>query len=116
MTLQTPADDPQLRVTHPAGPIPASAYDVELADTFADPVWRDAALAVISTFGEAGEPFTVDDVRPIVGDPPGSRNAWGGVFRAARRDGIIRKTGRVLPSATASRHGSLVTEWIGAAA
>jgi hypothetical protein len=94
--------------------VPAGAYDgAERADANAEDPWRRAALSEIEALAASGCEFTADDVRAKVGEPDHSAR-WGGAFLSARRAGLIKPTGTVRPSATASRHASLVRVWIGA--
>jgi hypothetical protein len=95
--------------------VPAGAYvGPELADENAESMWRREALAQIEFLASTGREFTADDVRQAVGEPD-IANRWGGVFLAARRAGLIEPTGQVRPSATTSRHASLVRVWKGSA-
>jgi hypothetical protein len=74
--------------------------------------WRSAADQAIVALANKREPFTADDVRELVGDPPNHPNAMGARFLDAVRAGIIRQVGRSLP-VRASRHASSVGLWIG---
>ncbi|MFW6077939.1 MAG: hypothetical protein ACOC71_09300 [Hyphomicrobiales bacterium] len=92
--------------------IPDGAYDgAQQADDNAEAGWREQALREIETMARSRIPFTADDVRERVGSPD-HPNRWGGVFLAARRAGLIEVV-NVRPSATPSRHASLVRVWRG---
>ena len=49
-------------------------------------------MSLIMTITANGEEVTAEDVREWIGDPP-SPNAFGAVFMAACRSGLIVKTG-----------------------
>lgn len=57
-----------------------------------------------------GQQFTAEHVRDSVGDPPGSGNSMGPVFRAAARDGLITCTG-FTTSTRPDAHGRALRTW-----
>jgi hypothetical protein len=65
---------------------------MDKADKGASDEWRDAADAVIRALALSGKPFTAEDVRDFVGDPPRS-NAIGARFMSALRSGMIVRDG-----------------------
>lgn len=98
-----------------------SLFGVELRDAGVSSVsghtpgeWRSAADRAIVELANKRDPFTAEDVRAVVGDPPNHPNAMGARFLDAARAGIIRQVGRQLP-ARPSRHASSVGVWIGVA-
>lgn len=73
-----------------------------------DAVWdlnSSPALAKLASQGD----FSADNLRALVG-LPSSRNRVGGLFRRAKRDGLIVEVAAT-PSAAASRRGGLVRIW-----
>jgi hypothetical protein len=74
--------------------------------------WRAEALEAIALCAAAGEPFTAEDIRAIVGDPPHHHNAFGAAFALCARRGIIRKVG-YRKATRASLHATELAEWIG---
>lgn len=85
---------------------------VARADLNADREWRSIAYeAVVACAGRG--PFTADDVWAILDYHDASTHepaALGPVFRRAAADGLIVKTGRLVPSRLTRRHRDL-TEW-----
>ncbi|MCA8950229.1 MAG: DUF4118 domain-containing protein [Planctomycetes bacterium] len=82
--------------------------------------WRTAVDDVLVGLAKAGEPFTITDVRATaaalgIGEPEHA-NAWGAVVTAAKRRGLIAKTGRLLRSEREGRNAGLIAEWVGVAA
>lgn len=76
------------------------------------PRWADLALEAIKAFAaRIGRPFTTEDFRQsaLVPDPR-HPNAWGAVFNAASRRGVIRQVGFTRPSNVKS-HASVVMTW-----
>jgi hypothetical protein len=76
--------------------------------------WRSACDRAILEFARKREPFTAEDVRRIVGDPPNHPNAMGARFLEAVRSGVIRRVDRATP-ARPSRHASSFSLWVGVA-
>lgn len=67
----------------------------------ASPGWLDGARVALKRYLQAhpGETFICERVRGWAEDleliePAANERAWGHVFRAASRDGLIRKTGQ----------------------
>ncbi len=58
--------------------------------------WKDAALAIIKAMASSGMTFHAEDVRGLVGDPPNHPNAFGAVFNAAAKTGLIIRIGDVM--------------------
>ena len=79
--------------------------------------WKRCVSMVISDLARVGVTFTGDNVRQVAAaknvPEPHHPNAWGAAISAAAKAKRIRKTGRYLPSAIASRHGAMVAEWVG---
>jgi hypothetical protein len=71
--------------------------------------WAGKAEAAIRWM-EKGWRFSADDVRALVGHPPGHGDAFGGVFRNARRAGLIRAIGYTT-SSRPKAHGRVLREW-----
>lgn len=64
-----------------------------------------------------GQPFTSEDITDTVGLPSNgenNNNAVGALMSLARRRGLIRKTGRMLPSRRPRSHARYLMEWEGA--
>ena len=102
-------------------PTHGSAYEGDLLSVarmhteHADPWWRSGADSAVETLARTRRPFTVDDVRDLGVNDPDHPNRWGGLFGAHSKRGLIRRTGRTLPSRHPERNGSRVPEWIGCA-
>lgn len=76
--------------------------------------WHVAAHKALAQLANEGEPFTAHDFRELLGDAkPHHPNTIGSLFRQARKDGLIRPTGRFVESPTPSRHAAAVREWVG---
>jgi hypothetical protein len=58
--------------------------------------WKDAALAIIKAMASSGMTFHAEDVRGLVGDPPNHPNAFGALFNAATKTGLIIRIGDVI--------------------
>ena len=80
-----------------------------------DGAWKSDTDAVIVFLASMGEPFTAEDVRASVGDPPHHPNAMGARFLKATRDGIIKRVGYVRPRRSSS-HASIIGQYTGARA
>lgn len=74
--------------------------------------WRDRADFEIRMRAMTGEEFTAQEIRAVVGDPPGHPNAMGARFMAAARAGLIRKVD-YRPSDRPSLHRHHIAVWIG---
>lgn len=82
------------------------------------PEWKDAFVAAIERLASYMVPFTSEDVIAVCGLPTGqirdhANGAVGALINAAARRGVIRKTGRRVPSKRPSSHGADLAEWIG---
>lgn len=55
--------------------------------------WKRAAWLEMVRLCSIGCEFNADDIRSKVGDPPGSQNAWGALFRRALRSGFVERCG-----------------------
>lgn len=76
--------------------------------------WHVAAQKAMTQLAATGEPFTAHDFRELLGDAkPHHPNTIGSFFRHARKDGLIKPTGRFVESPTPSRHAAAVREWVG---
>lgn len=99
---------------------PRVARDLAIAqvEANADVAWRNEAaqsVEYMATQVDAyGDPvvFTVDDLHPLVGDPPGEKRAWGAVMRNARKDGVVVACGYV-ESKRAAGHCHPIMSWRG---
>lgn len=111
----------------------AKADAIQTVERNADPDWLERAAAAVewlaerSVFIHTGNmppetgghvavriPFSADDVWQLLGGVEHglTPSALGPVFLNAARKGIIRKTGRTVPTRFARRHRDL-TEWEG---
>lgn len=76
--------------------------------------WRLMAERVLGELADAGEPFTVDDLRQRVGHPlASSDNSMGALIAGAAKRGRIRAVGFAQSSRPES-HGRWVRQWVGA--
>ena len=55
--------------------------------------WKEAALAIIKAMASSGMSFSAEDVRQLAGDPPNHPNAFGAIFNAAAKTGLIIRIG-----------------------
>ena len=76
--------------------------------------WRSKCDRAISRLAAGRKPFTAEDVRALVGDPPNHPNAMGARFLAAAKEDLIEKVGYGKP-ARASRHSNPLAVWRGKA-
>lgn len=95
----------------------AGEHGQELAAT-SDRAWGWAARAhdALEHLARTGRTFTADDLYAAVGLPdagPNRNNAVGAVFAAARKRGVIVKTGHYRPSKRVVGHGRIVAVWTG---
>jgi hypothetical protein len=67
-------------------------------------------LNAIKPFAESGEPFTADDIRPLL--PKVGSQVIGAGFNVARRRGLIECVG-YQQSTNPSRHASVTRVWVG---
>lgn len=74
--------------------------------------WKFACDTAIARFAATLKPFTAEDVRAIVGDPPNHPNAMGARFLIAARAGMLEKLGYKNP-ARPSSHSSVIAVWRG---
>jgi hypothetical protein len=74
-----------------------------------DETWKDDAANMIAAYAASGLPFSSDDLRKSLREPP-NPNMWGTAFRAACNRGIITSTG-TRESTTPSRKGGLIRVW-----
>lgn len=65
---------------------------VARVDRATDAKWKSRCDTVIRTLAQSGLPFTAEDVREQVGDPP-RQNAFGSRFLKANSSGLIEKVG-----------------------
>lgn len=76
--------------------------------------WRDAILHLISGY-RRGTVFTSDRLRKTAIERslgrPRHPSAWGNVVNRASADGLIKKTGRYLPSSIRTNHRAVLAEW-----
>ncbi|WP_211208742.1 hypothetical protein [Aeromicrobium marinum] len=69
---------------------------------------------VLNRFIRSGKPFTANDTRPLLTGVKGS--VIGGRFNAAARRGLMRRTGKRVPSTDPGTHAHRLDEWQGVAA
>jgi hypothetical protein len=76
--------------------------------------WRDSILRII-THLPSGALFTSDDIRIKANEKglpaPKRSGQWGEIMVYARKQKLIGKTGRYVPSQIPSNHGAILTEW-----
>lgn len=89
-----------------------------LAAAAAPDDWQGTFRAAVRDLARAGAPFTSEDATARAGLPTrhvatNRNNAVGALMTSAARAGVIRKTGRRVPSSRPSSHGAELTEWIG---
>ncbi|QNE90291.1 hypothetical protein H0194_04760 [Corynebacterium incognita] len=77
--------------------------------------WHVAAHHALTRLANTGKPFTADDLRELLGHDvqPHHPNVIGSFFRVARKDGLIRPTGKFVEARTPSRHGAAIRQWVG---
>lgn len=80
-----------------------------------DPDWLSRAWEALQRLAATGQPFTADELHELAGDPTNYQSV-GPLFGKAARDGLIRKTGRHPNGKRPALRGTVLTEWIGAAA
>lgn len=73
--------------------------------------WKARAFEAIVELAKTGEPFTSEQLREIVGDPP-KPNAMGSIFNAAAMKKIIVHCGWRKASRP-GMHATDLREWIG---
>jgi len=80
--------------------------------------WKVNARWVLGRLANGMIPFTADDVVAEAGLPNeqavNANNAVGSIFLHASKAGLIRATGRRVPSKRQGNHGRYQTEWVGA--
>lgn len=86
---------------------------VDAAGMAAHKTWRPKAEAALDQLIRAESPFTADDLRALVDEPPGHPNQIGALFLAASRRGEIRKLGYQQSRVKSRQAGSLAL-WIAA--
>lgn len=105
--------------TRPSTPVvPPSPRDeaAAAAENSLDTRWRLWAQAELDRLIASGEPFTADDLRAVVGDPPDGkhRNGIGGLFLRASKAGRIVMAG-YQPSTRREARQRVLRVWRGAA-
>lgn len=77
------------------------------------PEWRTALQRVVETLARRGGEFSTDDVwTRLDGQPPEPR-ALGATMMSLARLGVIRRTGKYVPSARPECHARPVAVWEG---
>jgi hypothetical protein len=90
------------------------AEGIARADAAADPDARAAIDAAIARLAATGEEWSANELRVHV---PGITGAiMGARFSAAAKAGLIRDTGKRVPSTLGSTHAHEVRVWVGVAA
>ena len=76
--------------------------------------WCKAADAAMQYLIRRGEPFSADDLRELLktAGEPATPNAWGGMFIAYARRGMIHRVGGG-PSKRQKRNGGHRHMWVG---
>jgi hypothetical protein len=87
-------------------------FGVKRVDANTPDAWRIACDIAIAKLASTLKPFTAEDVRATVGDPPNHPNAMGARFLAAARAGLLEKQGYTSPSRPSS-HASVIAVWCG---
>lgn len=75
------------------------------------PPWKVVARQAIDELAARYHPFTAEDVRRMVGDPP-TEKVIGAIFNAAARAGVIKRVGFV-QTRRPSSHATMTSQWIG---
>lgn len=86
---------------------------IQRAHDHANAQWKETAYAALVTCARRLATLTADDVwQELHGAKPATHNlsALGPLFLIAARKGLIRKTGRMVPTILTQRHRD-VTEW-----
>lgn len=84
------------------------AFDAALERT--GPEWTAEARHVVAAFCAVPQNFTAEDLRDVVGDPPGSPNALGALLHAIAEEGWITEVGTTR-SRRPSSHGRRLVRW-----
>ena len=74
--------------------------------------WAAKALPLFRNgeLGKSGDEITSDDLRDLMPEPP-TPAIVGAVFTTARKAGLIKRTGRSVPSFRPEANGRLIQEW-----
>lgn len=89
----------------------AGVAAVDAAGVSGHKTWRPKAEAALAQLIRTESPFTADDLRGLVDEPPGHPNQIGALFLAASRRGEIRKLGYQQSRVKSRQAGSLAL-WI----
>lgn len=73
--------------------------------------WAELAYDTVINVAKLHQEFTPDDIWKTGLQKPLEARALGGVMARAKREGIIKKTGRVQPTTQVESHGTDVTIW-----
>lgn len=92
------------------GGILDKADGVDQAIVHGDEWYETQFLRRIRSF-QLGAHFTVDDVVPHVGLPPGNPNLVGALFSTAKKLGYCESTGRHTRAQRRERHAGMVLIW-----
>ena len=86
-------------------------------DAAAAQEWKRLANLAVHALAASAKPFTTDEVWELLaGYPDASTHeprALGAVMAAHCRRGLIRKTGRQVPTKRAASHARPLSEWVG---
>ena len=77
--------------------------------TMFDP-WRHNAERAVRNRCYIGQPFSANEIREDVGDPP-RPNMFGSLFKWAERSGLVGWKGEMTPSDKPEAHARLVKLW-----
>lgn len=86
---------------------------VDAAGVAAHKTWRPKAEAALDQLIRSGSPFTADDLRALVDEPPDHPNQVGALIMGASRRGEIRKLG-YRQSRVKSRQAGSLALWVAA--
>lgn len=84
---------------------------IERAYNGADPEWKAAAAWAVFYVAKNKRVFTGDDVWAVGLPRPREPRALGPIMLRAAKKGLIRKTGRMVPSAVPKDHMNPHYEW-----
>lgn len=85
---------------------------VQAAYVFASDAWKEAALAAAHHLAEAGEEFSIDDIRRLGIEEPDKPQRWGSLLAVMKNDGVIERVG-LQEHRTPKGDGNLVRLWRG---
>lgn len=99
-----------LQTFHSCDAEDAKEQGMARVDAAADPAIKDRIDATIRRWAARGMEFSANDLRAEYGD---LGNVVGSRFSVAAKRGLIRDTGKRIPSNLASTHSAEVRVWVG---